>query len=134
MELKDVISLYRHWIWLLIAGMILGLTSGFFASKMQTPIYEASAKVLVTKSRQQGGTDVLVISDQQLVLTYLQLLKTRPVLNEVESRLATNIDSDNISVNVIADTQIIQIKVQDKSAKQAFAIANALVQILIEQN
>jgi capsular exopolysaccharide synthesis family protein len=134
MELKDVINLYRHWIWLLIAGMILGLTSGFFASKMQTPIYEASAKVLVTKSRQPGSTDVLVISDQQLVLTYLQLLKTRPVLKEVESRLATDIDSDNISVNVVADTQIIQIKVQDRSAKQAFAIANGLVQILIEQN
>ena len=134
MELKDVISLYRHWIWLLIAGMILGLTSGFFASKMQTPIYEASAKVLVTKSRQQGGADVLVISDQQLVLTYLQLLKTRPVLNEVESRLSTNIDSDNITVDIVADTQIIQIRVQDKSPEQAFAIANTLVQILIEQN
>ncbi len=37
-------------------------------------------------------------------------------------------------MNVVADTQIIQIKVQDKSAKQAFAITNGLVQILIEQN
>src|SRR5690242_21802291 len=103
MELKDVITLYRRWIWLLIAGAILGLTSGFFASKMQTPIYEASAKVLVTRSRQQGGTDVLSISDQQLVLTYLQLLKTRPVLGEVESRLSTKIDSENITVDIVAD-------------------------------
>jgi len=134
MELKDVISLYRRWIWLLIAGTLLGLASGFFASKMQTPIYEASAKVLVTRSRQQGGTDVLSISDQQLVLTYLQLLKTRPILNEVESRLSTKIDADNITVDIVADTQIIQIKVQNKSADQAFAIANSLVQILIEQN
>jgi capsular exopolysaccharide synthesis family protein len=134
MELKDVISLYRHWLWLLIAGAILGLTSGFFASKMQTPIYEASAKVLVTRSRQQGGTDVLSISDQQLVLTYLQLLKTRPVLDEVESRLNTNINSEDISADVVADTQIIQIKVQNKSAEHAFEIANTLVQILIEEN
>jgi len=118
----------------LIAGTLLGLASGFFASKMQTPIYEASAKVLVTRSRQQGGTDVLSISDQQLVLTYLQLLKTRPILNEVESRLSTKIDADNITVDIVADTQIIQIKVENKSAEQAFAIANSLVQILIEQN
>jgi capsular exopolysaccharide synthesis family protein len=134
MEPKELISLYRRWIWLVIAGMILGLASGFFASKMQTPIYEASAKVLVTRSRQQGGTDVLSISDQQLVLTYLQLLKTRPVLKEVESKLSTKIDADNITVDIVADTQIIQIKVQNKSADQAFAIANSLVQILIEQN
>jgi len=134
MEPKELISLYRRWIWLVIAGLILGLASGFLASKIQTPTYEASAKVLVTRSRQQGGTDILSISDQQLVATYLQLLKTRPVLNETGARLGRNIDSDNIIVDLVPDTQIIQIKVQDKDPKQAFAIANTLVQILIEQN
>src|SRR5690349_9643985 len=134
MDLKDLVTLYRRWLWLLIVGMILGLASGFLASKLQTPIYETSAKVLVTKSRQQGGTDILAISDQQLVLTYLQLLKTRPVLSEVESRLSTKVDLENIKVDIIPDTQIIQIKVQDMSADQANAIANTLVQILIEQN
>jgi succinoglycan biosynthesis transport protein ExoP len=134
MEPKELISLYRRWIWLVIAGMILGLASGFLASKIQTPTYEASAKVLVTRSRQQGGTDILAISDQQLVATYLQLLKTRPVLNETEARLNTKIDSDNIIADLIPDTQIILIKVQDKNPEQAFAIANTLVQILIEQN
>jgi len=134
MEPKELISLYRRWLWLVIAGLILGLASGFLASKIQTPTYEASAKILVTRSRQQGGTDILAISDQQLVATYLQLLKTRPVLNETEARLNTEIDSDNIIVDIVPDTQIIQIKVQDKNPKQAFAIANTLVQILIEQN
>ena len=134
MEPKELISLYRRWIWMVVAGLILGLASGFLASKIQTPTYEASAKVLVTRSRQQGGTDILSISDQQLVATYLQLLKTRPVLNETEARLNTNIDTDNIIVDIVPDTQIIQIKVQDKNPDQAFAIANTLVQILIEQN
>ena len=134
MELKDLVTLYRHWLWLLIAGAILGTASGFLASKLQTPVYETSAKVLVTRSRQQGGTDILSISDQQLVLTYLQLLKTRPVLNEVDSRLNTKVNSDDIKVDFVPDTQIIQIKVQDKDPKQAFAVANTLIQILIEQN
>ena len=134
MELKELISLYRRWIWLMVAGLTLGLASGFFASKIQTSVYEASTKVLVTKGRQQGGTDILAISDQQLVLTYLELLKTRPVLDAVESRLNTKVTSDHINAGIVSDTQIIEIKVQDKNASQAAVIANMLVQILIEQN
>jgi capsular exopolysaccharide synthesis family protein len=134
MELKELVALYRRWIWLLVAGLILGLVSGFAASKIQTPIYEASAKVLITRSGQSSITDIMPLSDQQLVLTYQQVLKTRPVLEEAESRLNANIVPSNINVNVVPNTQIIQIKVQDKRAKQAAAIANALVQILVEQN
>jgi tyrosine-protein kinase len=134
MELKEVVVLYRRWIWLLVAGLILGLISGLVVSKIQTPIYEASTKVLITRSRQEGGADILAISDQQLVLTYQQLLKTRPVLDEAGSELGIEIDEDNIRVDILANTQIIQIKVQDGKADQAVAIANTLVQILIGQN
>jgi capsular exopolysaccharide synthesis family protein len=134
MELKDLLVLYRRWFWLLIAGLVLGLVSGFAASKVQSPVYESSAKVLITRSRQQGSTDILSISDQQLVLTYLQLLKTKPVLDDVGSRLSVNVDKDNIKVDVIPNTQILQIQVQDQDPYQAAAIANELVQVLIEQN
>ena len=134
MEIKEFITLFRRWSWLLILGAILGSAGGFLASRIQTPVYEASAKVLVSKSHQQGGTDIFAISDQQLVLTYLQLLKTRPILDEASSKLGVQIDLDNIQVNIVPDTQIIQIKVQDEDPKQAVAIANTLVQVLIEQN
>jgi len=134
MEIKEFITLLRRWSWLLILGAILGSAGGFLASRIQTPVYEASAKVLVSKSHQQGGTDIFAISDQQLVLTYLQLLKTRPILDEASSKLGVQIDLDNIQVNIVPDTQIIQIKVQDEDPKQAVAIANTLVQVLIEQN
>ncbi|HLO15121.1 MAG TPA: polysaccharide biosynthesis tyrosine autokinase [Anaerolineales bacterium] len=134
MELKEFIALFRRWSWLLVLGAILGSTGGFLASRIQTPVYEASAKVLVSKSRQQGGTDILSISDQQLVLTYLQLLKTRPILDEAGAKLGVPITLDNVQVNIVPDTQIIQIKVQEPDPKQAVAIANTLVQVLIEQN
>src|ERR1041385_134207 len=134
MELKEFFTLFRRWAWLLILGAILGSAAGFSFSRIQTPVYEASAKVLVSKSRQQGGTDVLSISDQQLVLTYLQLLKTRPIVDQAVSKLGVSVDLDNIQVNILPDTQIIQIKVQNPDPKQAAAIANTLVQVLIQQN
>ncbi len=134
MELKELVTLFRRWLWLLIVGTALGLASGYFASKILTPVYETSTKVLVTRIRQPNAADILALSDQQLVLTYQQLLKTQPVLDEAESQLGVKIASDNIQVDILPNTQIIQIKVQDKSAQQASAIANMLVQVLIEQN
>jgi capsular exopolysaccharide synthesis family protein len=134
MDLKELVTLYRQWVWLLILSAVLGLASGYAASRIQEPVYEASAKVLVTRTRQPGTTDILSISDQQLVLTYVQLLKTRSVLDEVGLRHDTKVDPKNVRVDVIADTQIIQIKVQDTNVTQAAAIANELVRVLIEQN
>lgn len=134
MELKELVTLYRHWMWLLIVGAILGLAGGYAASKIQIPVYEASAKVLITRSHQQGTSDILSLSDQQLVLTYQQLLKTRPVLDEAGVKLGAEIDPDNVRVDVVLNTQIIQIKVQDKDPSRAAAVANTLIQILIEQN
>jgi capsular exopolysaccharide synthesis family protein len=133
MELKELITLYRRWIWLLAAGLFMGLISGFTISKLQTPIYEVSSKVLVTRNG-QNSADILSLSDQQLVLTYQQLLKTKPVLDEAESRLGGEIDPDNIRVSIITSTQIIDVRVQDEKPERAVLIANTLVQILIEQN
>jgi len=133
-ELKELIILFRRWLWLLLIGAILGLGSGYFASRLITPVYETSTKVLVSRIRQQNAADILALSDQQLVLTYQQLLKTEPVLDESGSRLGVEIDPDNIRVDILPNTQIIQIKVQDESPERASNIANTLVQILIEQN
>src|SRR6266496_4111704 len=121
MELKDFLALFRRWAWLLILGAMLGSAAGFLVSRIQTPVYEASAKVLVSKSSQKGGTDVLAISDQQLVATYQQLLKTQALLGEAGSRLGVQVDSGNVQVNVLPNTQIIQIKVQAEDPKQAVA-------------
>lgn len=134
MELKDLVALYRRWFWLLLVGVLTGAGTGYMVSRLQTPVYEATAKVLITKSRPQSGTDILSISDQQLVLTYQELLKTRPVLDEAAARLGGVIDPDNIRVQIIASTQIIQIDVRDADPQRAAEISNTLVQILIEQN
>jgi len=134
MEIKELINLYRRWLWLLVGCFILGLAVGFLVSKIQSPVYEASTKALVVRGRQQSNNDMLPITDQQLAMTYMQLLKTRPVLDETEKRLGVEIDPDNVQVGLITETQIIQIKVQDRDAQKAAEIANALVQILIDRN
>lgn len=134
MELKEIIALYRRWIGLLIVGLVMGLAAGLLVSKLQTPVYEASTKVLVARNRQQGTADILSLTDQQLVSTYQQLLKTHGVLEEAGANLGLSINPDNLRVTVLLNTQIIQITVQDTSPERAVAIANGLVQVLVEEN
>ena len=100
MELRELLTTFRRRIWLLVIGVVLGIVTGFAVSKIQTPIYEASTKVLIARGRQQSATNILSLSDQQLVLTYQQLLKTQPILDEVGSRLEADIDPKDIKDGV----------------------------------
>ena len=134
MEIKDLILLMWRNVQTIILGLALGAGIGFAVSRIETPVYEASTKVFVSRARQQSNSDMLSLSDEQLLAINLQLAKSPPVLNEVSSQLGSKVDTDNIQVGAITNTLIIQIKVQDNDPQRAATIANLLVQILIQEN
>ena len=134
MDIKDLILLMWRNFRYIVLGLALGAGIGIFVSKIQAPVYEATTKVFVSRARQQGNSDMLSLSDEQLLAINLQLTKSQPVLNDVSSQLGSKVDADNIQVGAIPNTLIIQIKVQDINPQRAAAIANLLVQILIQQN
>jgi capsular exopolysaccharide synthesis family protein len=107
---------------------------GFGVVQGETPVYEASSKVFVSRTRQQTNADVLSLSDEQLLAINLQLAKSQPVLDEVSSQLGSKVDADNIQVGALPNSLIIQVKVQDADPQRAAEIANLLIQTLIQQN
>jgi capsular exopolysaccharide synthesis family protein len=134
MESKDLLLLMWRGSRFLIAGLLVGAGIGFAVAKFQTPIYEAETQVLISRARQQSNTDMLPLGEDQLVSTNIQLAKSQPVLDAVSAQLGSSVNADNIDVNTIPNTLIIQIKVQDANPQQAATIANTLVQILIQHN
>ena len=134
MEIKDFLWLMWRGARYLVLGLLLGIALGLAASILQPPDYEASTKVLVNRSRQQTSVDLLPLSEDQLVTTNALMVKTKPVLDDASYELGIKIDPDTISVTVLPNTMVIQIKVQNRDAKQAAAIANTLVKILIKEN
>ncbi len=62
------------------------------------------------------------------------MLTTEPVLKAVSSQLNYEIKPEQIGGQLIRDTLIIRITVDDGDAVRAANIANGLVQVLIEQN
>ncbi|MDO9545347.1 MAG: polysaccharide biosynthesis tyrosine autokinase [Pelolinea sp.] len=135
MEIKQFVDLLQRWVWLLIIGLILGTAGGYFGSSYQTPVYQSSTRVLVLRAPQQEkASDVTYLSDQQLSQTYIQLATTQPVLDAVSERINYTVNSKNITVQQVRDTQVIQVIVEDTDPNRAALIANTLVEVLIEQN
>ncbi len=134
MEIKDYLTMIRRWAWLLGLGLFLGAMSGVLAGTFQTPIYEATTRIMVMRAPQEKNSDYTYLSDQQLVQTYIQLLTTRPVIEEASAKLGFAVDRDQISIQQIRDTQTIQVAVEDASAQRTADIANILIQVLINQN
>ena len=134
MELKQYLLIVRRWVWLLILGLILGASGGFFGSNYQTPVYQASTRLLVMRAPQEKTSDYTYLSDQQLIQTYIQLVTTKPVLEAVAAEVGYAVYAKQITVQQIRDTQVIQLTVEDGNPTRSAEIANTLVTQLIKQN
>jgi len=139
MLLRKYLLLVIRWKWLLILGLVFGMAGGYSGSLLATPIYQANTKVMVAQSGQNQPSDITAyLNSQQLTETYVQLLKTELVMETVYERLGLTVDpghlGDGITAKSIANTQLIQITVEDSDPKKAQLIANAFVAVLLEQN
>lgn len=137
LDLKQLLDLIRRRIWILILGILVGAGAAALYSYSQQPVYEASTKVLVTQSNQNPFPDIAgAANPQQTADTYVQFLNMEPVLNMVSQRVGYVIDPEAqmIHVQLVPNTQIINVAVNDTDPKRAALIADTLVQVLIEQN
>jgi capsular exopolysaccharide synthesis family protein len=133
-EIKQYLIMLRRWAWLLIVGLIVGVISGYVYSIYQTPVYQSETKMLVMRAPQSQNNSLDYLATQQLGQTFIQLLKTKPVLDLASQKLSFTVKSSQITATQLNDTQVINLKVEDASPERSAAIANTLVDVLIEQN
>ena len=136
-DLKRFIDVLRRGALLIVFGLLFGMGVAFLVSKLQTPIYAASTQVMVARSSSQGPvTDITQqLSSQQVAQTYVELLLQDWVRENVSTQVGgPKIDEGQINVSAATNTQIIRITVEDADTARAVAIADTLVQVLIEQN
>ena len=134
MEIKYLIRLLWQNILYIVLGLVLGAGVGIGVTKTQTPVYEATTRVFVSRTRQQSNSELLSLTDEQLLAINLQLAKSQLVLNAVSDQIGSKVDADQIAILTVPNTLLIQIKVQDTDPQRAATIANLLVQNLIAQN
>jgi capsular polysaccharide biosynthesis protein len=124
----------RLWVILLLAAICAGSAVGY--SYLQTPIYQASIKILVGQEQNEDaptslGSDVMGL--QQITLTMAEAVRTRPVIEEVNERLglqgAEQALTGNLSAEQVGTTQFILVSYQDPDPRKAQRVANTVGEV-----
>jgi polysaccharide biosynthesis transport protein len=134
MELRNYLNIVKRWFWLLVVGLILGCGIAYSLSARQTPIFQSSTKLLVSRAPENKTDYTDYWTDQQLAQTYIQLLTTQPVLDAASGRLGYPVTAGQVSASLIKDTRIIRVAIEDSNPVRTADIANTLMSVLIEQN
>jgi capsular polysaccharide biosynthesis protein len=132
-DLTDLLTvIWRRLHLIILSGVLLGLVAFIGTKLFVTPMYTSVTKVYVL-SKQDSSAN-LTYSDLQtgtsLTKDYMELVKSRPVLEQVIAILNLDMDVDNLSdaitVDTPQDTRILRIAVENENPKTAKEIADAL--------
>jgi capsular exopolysaccharide synthesis family protein len=138
-DIRHYFAVVWHWAWLVgLITLVAGLLT-FIISKQITPVYAATTTVLVNEAPSNSKTSDYnsILTSERLTQTYSQIMVKQPILSEIIQQLNLDIDitdlEENISVQPVRDTQLINIIVKDHDPLQATLIANTLVTVFTEQ-
>lgn len=140
MEVKRYLSLLWRWSGLIILGVLLVGGTTYLINRNTPPVYSASSRLLIDEGpgSSSGNDYSQILLEERLTQTYVEILKTRPVLQETIDRLelpyTTSQLANRVNVAAAEDTQIIIITVEDTNPVWAANIANMLGEVFIETN
>jgi capsular polysaccharide biosynthesis protein len=138
-SLRDLTQIIRKrlWVILLVACVVVGAAVG--ASLWQTPMYEASAQVWVDQKQgdQQQNLAGSVDGLQQLTLTMIHAIDTRPVAEEAIQRLGLKMSPEellnNLLIEQVESTNFIRLTYQGSDPEQAKQIVNTVGEVSSER-
>jgi succinoglycan biosynthesis transport protein ExoP len=138
MELITILQVLRRRWWLIVLCTLCAGVTGFVVSDRLPPVYEAKVLFVSSQSQNAGILDYSsLLGGQQVIGTYRELLRTRPVLEQALVNLDLPYSAEelakHIGVNVIPDTQLLELKVEDRDPQRAADIANAIALAFLVQ-
>jgi capsular polysaccharide biosynthesis protein len=141
-SLRDVLQIFRRRLWVVILVMLIFVGTAVAVSLWQTPVYEASAKLVLgqKQSEDQQVTPNLISSVEGLQLlthTMVEAIDSRPVAEEVIQRRGLQMNPedllDNLTVEQIEDTQFLLVSYRDTDPERAKEIVNDVSDVSVER-
>lgn len=139
MTLGTALAFTRRWIVLLVLGPLLAGLVGYLVVQRIPPVYASTVTLLVSEGSvaTNGGSDALR-SAQQLALTYVEVLRTRPVLEAAAAQVGLDLPyrelEKRVNARVVRDTQLVRVSVEDTDPAVAAAYANAVADVFTARN
>jgi len=139
MEGDIYLRVFKRWYWLFLLALALGTVPTYLISSHSLRTYSATAAVLVhTTSSNLTSSYNDALLNQQLVKSYVFMVRDVVVMNEVRQRLGLLIPvttlQSMIKVKAIRDTELFEITARAHQTAVARDIANVSGQVFIEQH
>ena len=136
MDLRRQGQVVRHWLWLLVAGVLLAGGSAYLVSISLPKVYEAQATLLVGEASSSSGVNYNdLLASQRISQTYANLATTGPVLAQViaDAGLGTTPDEFRKLVTATAarDSTLVTVAVEDGNPSLAADLANDIAKQMI---
>jgi non-specific protein-tyrosine kinase len=137
-DFRRYFALIWRWWWMIGLATLLAAVTAYLVSQRMTPIYQASTTLLINEASANRTTDYTsILTSERLARTYTEMLSKKPVLQAVIDDLGLNLEVKDllkmISVELVRDTQLIEVKVENPDPVLASDIANRLVGKFAEQ-
>ncbi len=133
MELSQYLRiLARRW-WILVVAVIVTAISAVAFAKLQTPVYQSTAEVVIQPARPDFG---LTQSAKTLLRSYMTVADSNRWAQQVIDRLQLDMTPQQLRANARFaaedDRMVIQIEVEDTDGEQANRIARTWAILMVE--
>jgi succinoglycan biosynthesis transport protein ExoP len=139
MELKQYAYLLWRWMWLIVLVTVLAAAAAYVTSRLTTPVYEASTRLLIDEAPDSDTSDyTAILMSERLARTYAEMITNDVVLEETIQRLGMDMSpaalKGSTNVQLVRDTQLIEVTVEHVNPFAASDLANTLFEVFDEQN
>jgi non-specific protein-tyrosine kinase len=135
-DIRQYLALFWQWAWLIALVTVLAGLVSFLVSQRMTPVYSATTTLYINEAPSTKATDYnSIITSERISGTYSKMITTRPILEEVATRVGVTVEylDNRITVSPIRDTTLIQITVKSSDPLMAAQIANELANVFSER-
>ncbi len=142
-DLQKLFSLYLQRWWIIVLCLVIGgLAMMIYSMNFITPLYRSSVTFYVNNSRASQPVESIsnanLVASQQLVNTYITILKSDSVMSKVveklgEEDMTVQTLKDMISVSQVDETELFKVYVSSPDPERAASIANCIASVAPEQ-
>lgn len=137
-DFSYILSTIGKWFLLIILFFIIGLSSAMFYNYGAPIKYESETSLYVEPEVNANKVNYDgILSNQKMVKTYTQIIKSRKILSRVIDELDLNYSvkelKEMLNVSAVSDTEIISIRFVSEYKDEAKVIANKISEVFIDE-
>lgn len=134
LDLRDYLAVLRRQTWLIAATVVVVVVTAMIVTMLQTPLYQSTVELVVEpfdRASDQSALEQALLGNTELQ-TQRKLVASIPVAERVIEDLGLDRTPqallDSVDVDVVTDTQVLEITATDEDPELAAALAGSVAE------